>query len=101
VKRPERGAPPGRTWGLLAAAGIRRPDREGPIDLAGVLVAGIGTAFALSLPFALMPWDLATKIVTTAAQYSYLSVNAYNPWSLLSLDGNGIPRTGVGPRRRA
>ncbi len=93
--RPTREGPPGRVWRVLASLGVRRPVREGPIDVVGVLVAGIGTAFALSLPFALMPWDLAMKIATTAAQYSYLTVNAYNPWALVSLDGSGLASSGT------
>ena len=95
VKRPERGPRPGILWGPLASLGVRRPEREGPVDLVGVLVAGIGTAFVLSLPFGLWPWDLVRKIVTTAAQYSYLTVNAYNPWALISVDGNGMAANGT------
>jgi dolichyl-phosphate-mannose--protein O-mannosyl transferase len=95
VARPERGDPPGIGWSTLARVGVRVPEREGLADLAGVIVAGVGTAFALSIPFALWPWDLARKIVTTAAQYSYLTVNAYNPWALLSLDGNGVAANGT------
>ena len=95
VARPERGDRPGVAWSLLARAGISVPDHEGPIDLVGVIVAGVGTAFVLSIPFALWPWDLARKIVTTAAQYSYLTVNAYNPWALLSKDGNGVAASGT------
>ena len=81
--------------GRSPAWGSACPDREGPLDLVGVLLAGVGTAFALSIPFALWPWDLARKIVTTAAQYSYLTVNAYNPWALLSQDGNGVAANGT------
>ncbi len=95
VTRPERDGEPGVLWRALARAGIARPEREGPIDIVGVLVAGVGTAFALSIPFALWPWDLARKIVTTAAQYSYLTVNAYNPWALLSKDGHGVASNGT------
>ncbi len=90
VTRPWREGEPGLAWRALARLGVRRPEREGLADIGGVLLAGIGTAFVLSVPFALMPWDLARKIVTTAAQYSYLTVNAYNPWALLSLDVGGV-----------
>jgi predicted membrane-bound dolichyl-phosphate-mannose-protein mannosyltransferase len=53
-------------------------------------VAGLATAFVLSLPFGLSLPGLVGQIFSTAAGYPYLSLNAYNPWALVSQDGNGI-----------
>jgi predicted membrane-bound dolichyl-phosphate-mannose-protein mannosyltransferase len=53
-------------------------------------LAGFATALVLSLPFGLSIVGLLVEVFRTAGGYPYLSVNAYNPWALFSLDGNGI-----------
>ena len=61
-------------------------------------LAGLVTTFALSLPVGLSVIEigpnglgsgLIKQIFSTAAGYPYVSVNAYNPWALAQLDGNG------------
>jgi hypothetical protein len=53
-------------------------------------LAGLATAVVLSQPFGLSLPGLIGQIFKTAAGYPYLSVNAYNPWALVSQGGNGI-----------
>jgi 4-amino-4-deoxy-L-arabinose transferase-like glycosyltransferase len=56
--------------------------------------AGLATAIVVSLPFGLSLPGLVTQIFKTAGGYPYLSVNAWNPWALLSLDGRGVAESG-------
>ena len=91
---------------ILAVVLLRRHLRthehgERPIGLLWAALAGAATAFLLSLPFGLWPWDLLYQVVKTAAGYAYTTVNAYNPWALLSLDGNGLAATGTWVRDAA
>jgi dolichyl-phosphate-mannose-protein mannosyltransferase len=53
-------------------------------------IAGLLTAIALSIPFGLSLPGLVTQVFKTAGGYPYLSLNAYNPWALLSMNGTGI-----------
>ncbi|HET7728238.1 MAG TPA: phospholipid carrier-dependent glycosyltransferase [Candidatus Limnocylindrales bacterium] len=107
---------------LIAAVTIRRALRpgdaeteggtawergtRGPVRIVTTGLAGFAMAVALSLPFGLsvvepaptFPYvdsDLARQLVSTAAGYPYLTVNAYNPWALLSVDGNGLAANGT------
>src|SRR6185503_21336123 len=45
---------------------------------------GLATAFLASLPFGLTLPGLVAQIFKTAAGYPYLTVNAFNPWALVS-----------------
>src|SRR5262249_9990164 len=38
---------------------------------------------------------LLYEMFNTASEYPYASVNAYNPWALASLDGNGVAANGT------
>jgi hypothetical protein len=69
-----------------------RLEREtrGAIRIVTTGLAGLATAVLLALPFGLSLPGLVGQIFSTAAGYPYVSVNAYNPWALVSLDGNGI-----------
>ncbi len=57
--------------------------------------AGLLTAVVVSAPFGLSIVGLVEQIAGAAAGYPYLTVNAYNPWALLSLDGNGLAAAGT------
>ncbi|TAJ98907.1 MAG: phospholipid carrier-dependent glycosyltransferase [Chloroflexota bacterium] len=64
---------------------------RGPIRIVTTGLAGLLPAIVLSLPFGLaLPWGLVEQIFKTAGGYPYVSVNAWNPWALVSLDGSGI-----------
>jgi dolichyl-phosphate-mannose-protein mannosyltransferase/protein-O-mannosyltransferase-like protein len=63
---------------------------RGPIRILTTAIAGFATAVVVSLPFGLSMPNLIAQIFKTAAGYPYLSVNAYNPWALVSQDGNGV-----------
>ncbi len=65
-----------------------------PLRLVTSGVVGLATASLLSLPFGLSFIDLLGQVVHAAAGYPYLTVNAYNPWALLSLAGRGLAATG-------
>jgi len=88
--------------------GGTRWEREtaGPLRIVSTGAAGLVTAVVLSLPFGLsviepapaFPYldsGLARQLVSTAAGYPYLTVNAYNPWALLSVEGNGLAANGA------
>ena len=53
-------------------------------------LVGLLTASLLALPFGLTIVGLLGQVVKTAGGYPYLSVNAYNPWALISQDGHGV-----------
>ncbi|MES2210688.1 MAG: phospholipid carrier-dependent glycosyltransferase [Chloroflexota bacterium] len=63
---------------------------QGWVRIISTGVAGLATAFALSLPFGLSLPGLVEQIFKTAGGYPYLSVNAWNPWALITFDGSGI-----------
>lgn len=56
--------------------------------------AGLLTAIIVSAPFKLTLFGLIGQVASAAAGYPYLSVNAYNPWAMLELDGEGVAATG-------
>ena len=39
--------------------------------------------------------DLLVQVGKTAGGYPYITVNAYNPWALVELAGNGLAKTGT------
>jgi hypothetical protein len=58
-------------------------------------VAGVLTAVIVSAPFGLSIFDLLHQVAETAGGYTYLTVNAYNPWALVEQNGNGLAATGA------
>src|SRR6185295_14568408 len=58
------------------------------------LAAGLGTAAVLGAPFSLSILDLIDQVRKTAGGYPYLTVNAYNPWALVTRDGAGLAQSG-------
>src|SRR4051794_27570801 len=72
--------------GRLRAWGARE---RGPTRVVTTATAGLATAVLLSLPFGMTIIDLLSQVAKTAGGYPYLSVNAYNPWALLTQNGNG------------
>jgi 4-amino-4-deoxy-L-arabinose transferase-like glycosyltransferase len=79
---------PGADEGRTTMAWERRIG--GPARIVTTAVAGLLTAVVLSAGFGLSILDLAKQVATAAATYPYLTVNAYNPWALLELDGSGV-----------
>ncbi len=64
---------------------------RGPIRIISTGLAGLLPAIALSLPFGLsLPGGLVEQIFSAAGGYPYLSVNAWNPWALVTYQGSGI-----------
>jgi Gpi18-like mannosyltransferase/4-amino-4-deoxy-L-arabinose transferase-like glycosyltransferase len=63
---------------------------RGPIRIVTTAVTGLVTALAVSFPFGLSLVGLIAQIFNTAGGYPYLSVNAYNPWALVSQNGHGV-----------
>ena len=56
---------------------------------------GLITATLLALPFGLTPVNLLEQVAETAGGYPYLTVNAFNPWALISQDGGGQAAAGT------
>jgi Gpi18-like mannosyltransferase len=74
-----------------------------PIRIVTTGLAALVTTFVLCAPVGLSVIEfgpngirsgLIEQIFSTAAGYPYVSVNAYNPWALATLDGNGLAATG-------
>lgn len=63
---------------------------RGLIRIVTTGLAGFATAIAISLPFGLSLPGLVEQIFKTAGGYPYLSVNAWNPWALVTFNGSGI-----------
>jgi hypothetical protein len=63
---------------------------RGPLRILTTGLAGLLTAIAISWPFGLSLPDLVSQIFKTAGGYPYVSVNAYNPWALVTLGGRGV-----------
>jgi hypothetical protein len=68
---------------------------RGPIRLVTSGLLALGTAAALCLPFGLSIIDLVVQVAKTAGGYPFITVNAYNPWALVQLAGNGLAVTGT------
>ena len=89
-RRPDRPRPrpdrPGEPW--LTRLG------EGPDPARHERRVGFTTAILLCLPFGLSPVGLFRVVAKAAGGYPYVSVNAYNPWALLSNDGYGLAENG-------
>ena len=78
----------------------------GPIRIVTTTIAGLLTATLVCLPFGLaivpIPFlgigledSLLGQILQTAGGYPYVTVNAYNPWALVTLDGSGLASAGT------
>ncbi len=89
-------APRGFGWERRAA---------GPIRILTTGAAGFLTAVAMAAPFGLSVVSLSTTapfldstlvrlVMSTAATYSYVSVNAYNAWALFPVDGVSLASSG-------
>jgi Gpi18-like mannosyltransferase len=64
---------------------------RGPIRILTTATAGLATALAVSWPFGLSLPGLIAQIFSTAAGYPRVSVNAYNPWALVTqVQPNGV-----------
>ncbi len=90
---------------------VERPDDGGrlgggPVRIVTTTIAGLVTATLVCLPFGLaivpLPFagiglenSLLGQILQTAGGYPYVTVNAYNPWALVSLDGAGLASAGT------
>jgi hypothetical protein len=62
-------------------------DERGPWRLVSSAVAALVAMLILIVPFSLDPIGLVNLILQTAGGYKFLSVNAYNPWSLFGAGG--------------
>ena len=69
-------------------------ETRGPVRIATTAVAGLLTALLLCIPFALTPVGLIRQVAIAAGGYPFVTVNAYNPWALVEVDGNGVAATG-------
>jgi hypothetical protein len=86
------GEPGGPDRGGTTTAWERRT--RGPVRIFATGLAGVITAVVVSAPFGLSIVDLAAQVASAAGGYPYLTVNAYNPWALLELNGSGLAATG-------
>ena len=65
-------------------------ETRGPVRIVTTGLSGFATAIVMSLPFGLSLPGLVEQIFKTAGGYPYLSVNAWNPWALVTFGGSGI-----------
>ena len=101
--RPTDGAPRASSPGSGVLARIRAWERrtDRPVRILTTGAVGFLTAVALCFPFGLsvlqpgrdgqpIESGLIEQVFKTAGGYPYASVNAYNPWALAEVDGNGV-----------
>ena len=69
--------------------------RRGPLRLVTSGLVALATAAILCAPFGLSVVDLLVQVGKTAGGYPYITVNAYNPWALVELAGNGLAKSGT------
>jgi hypothetical protein len=74
---------------------VTRPPGHGPRRLLTTTLVGLATAQVLCLPFGLTILGLLRQILDTAAGYPWLTVNAFNPWALVTQDGAGLAQSGT------
>jgi 4-amino-4-deoxy-L-arabinose transferase-like glycosyltransferase len=74
---------------------VTRPPGHGPRRLFTTTLVGLVTAQLLCLPFGLTIVGLLRQILDTAAGYPWLTVNAFNPWALVTQDGAGLALGGT------
>jgi Gpi18-like mannosyltransferase len=74
--------------GILAFVRARSARDPWAFVVAGL--AGAATIALAALPFGLTLPDVLAKIAEAAGGYPYLSVNAWNPWALISVGGRAI-----------
>ncbi len=68
---------------------------QGPVRLVTSAAVGFLTAIVLCIPFGLSFIDLIRQVGKAAGGYPYITVNAYNPWALLTTAGNGLAENGT------
>ncbi len=79
---------------------VERPDDGsrlggGPVRIVTTTLVGLVTATLVCLPFGITIVGLLQQIVQTAGGYPYVTVNAYNPWALVTMDGAGLAASGT------
>ena len=74
--------------GVLAFVRARSARDPWAFVVAGL--AGAATIALAALPFGLTLPDVLAKIAEAAGGYPYLSVNAWNPWALISVGGRSV-----------
>ena len=74
--------------GMLAFVRARSARDPWAFVVAGL--AGAATIALAALPFGLTLPDVLAKIAEAAGGYPYLSVNAWNPWALISVGGRAV-----------
>ncbi len=64
-------------------------DEQGPWRIISSIAAGLAVLFVVIVPFRLDIVGLLRLVLTTAGEYHYLTVNAYNGWALVA-DPGGV-----------
>ncbi|HEX7222442.1 MAG TPA: glycosyltransferase 87 family protein, partial [Candidatus Limnocylindrales bacterium] len=94
---------PAAGGGLLGRARAWEVRTDRPIRIVTTGLIAIATTYLLCLPFGLSVIELTDgglrsglieQVFKTAGGYPYVSVNAYNPWALAELNGNGLAASG-------
>ena len=67
---------------------------HGPFRLATAAATGSLLGLALTTPFKLTLNGLIGQVQATAGGYPYLTINAYNPWALITSAGSGLAQSG-------
>ena len=77
------------TVALVRAARARDPWRFAVAGLAGAAVITLVAA-----PFGFTILDVLNRVLIAGGGYAYLTVGAWNPWALVSVDGAGLVENG-------
>lgn len=58
---------------------------QGPVRIGTSFLTGVVAFFIVALPFGMGPYEYLALVASTAGQYKYLTVNAYNAWALIGV----------------
>ena len=75
---------------VAVLAFVRARSARDPWGFVVAGLAGAATIALAALPFGLTLPDVVAKVAEAAGGYPYLSVNAWNPWALISVGGRSI-----------
>ena len=75
---------------VIVLAYVRARRQRDPWAFVVAGLAGAATVALAALPFGLTLPDVVTKIAEAAGGYPYLSVNAWNPWALITVGGRAV-----------
>mgnify|MGYP003334486213 CR=1 FL=1 len=79
---------------IAALVWVRARTTRDPWRFVVAGLAGAATVSLVAAPFGQTLFDVAQRVVIAGGGYQYLSVGAWNPWALVSIEGVGLAQNG-------